>query len=388
MDSDLSFFLVAGSLVGLGGGLWLLVHGFGAYRSATRLVDTATSTISSLAVGEVRVSGVVVPAELTLLSPLQSETCVYYRSRVREGDGSGGRTVLDEERAVGFRVVDASGEVRVFPRSAAFDVPLCFDDADDELGSPPGLALRYGPAVQPATPDSETIVARLLTVRPGLGVAGASGLFGIPPPGDSALSGGVSTDPSPLVSSGPLGLMTSRGPRDYEEARIQPGESVTIVGTALPFDQLPDPDGADLVEGGDGCPGAMVAHVASGTPNRADLAAARAAGILDRPSRAWGNAAIPGFGIGQPVREPALAPDARPLPIADASVAERFERTFEIDPGALVLAAAADRPLLISAGAPAAAVARLEDRFMLGLLGAVVAILSAVVLALQLGGLT
>jgi hypothetical protein len=33
-------------------------------------------------------------------------------------------------------------------------------------------------------------------------------------------------------------------------------------------------------------------------------------------------------------------------------------------------------------------VARHEDRFMIGLLGAVVAILSAVVLALQLGGLT
>jgi hypothetical protein len=78
MDSDLSFFLLAGSLAGLGGGLWLLVQGFGAHRSATRLADTATSMISSLAVGEVRISGVVVPAELTLLSPLQSETCVYY----------------------------------------------------------------------------------------------------------------------------------------------------------------------------------------------------------------------------------------------------------------------------------------------------------------------
>jgi hypothetical protein len=222
-------------------------------------------------------------------------------------------------------------------------------------------------------------------------VAGANGLFGIPLPGHSALSGGVSTDPSPLVSSGPLGVMTSRGRRDYEEARIRPGESVTIVGTALPFDQLPDPDGADLVEGGDGYPGAMVApYVALEDPEiAADVAAAHAAGILETdPAEAWGNAAIPGFGIGQPVREPELDPDVRELPIADAKVAERFERTFEIDPGALVLAATADRPLLISAGAPAVAVARHQDRFMIGLLGAVAAILSAVVLALQLGGLT
>lgn len=66
-----------------------------------------------------------------------------------------------------------------------------------------------------------------------------------------------------------------------------------------------------------------------------------------------GNAAIPGFGIGRPVRPPELDPGAAP-------------------------------PLLISLGAPAAAVNREEERFVVGLLGAVLAIGSAVILAVTL----
>jgi len=387
MDSELSVVLLAASLAGLGGGLWLLVRGFGAHEDATRLADTATSTISSIAVGEVRISGVVEPAELVLRSPLQSETCVYYRARVREGDRGERRTVMDEVRAVGFRVRDASGEIRVFPRGAAFDVPLRFDDADDGTGmSPPGLAPRYGPAVEPGTPDRESLVAQLLTVRPSLGHPGSSGTSGsVLDPGTSA-----SFERSLLDRVGLPAMTTGRRRREYEEARIQPGETVTIVGTALPFDQLPDPDGADLADGGDGYPGAMVPpQVALQDPEiAADVAAARAAGILETdPEEAWGNAAIPGFGIGLPVREPELDDGTRALPIADAPTAERFERTFEIDPAAIILAATPDRPLLISAGSPSVAIARHEDRFLLGLLGAALAIASAIALGLQLGGI-
>lgn len=119
----------------------------------------------------------------------------------------------------------------------------------------------------------------------------------------------------------------------------------------------------------------------------ADLDAARAGGTLAAdPEEAWGNASIPGFGIGEPVRAPHLDPQATPESIVDHETAERFTRTFEIAPGELVLAIGPDRPMLVSLGAPYVAVARGQDQFLVGLLGAVLAIGSAVVLALAATG--
>lgn len=368
MGSDASLIPLAASIAGLVGGLWLLVRGFAGYRQATRIGDVVTSRISSLAVGEARVAGVVEPAELTLVSPFQSRTCVYYRAHASESDGRDSRTILAEERAVGFRVRDATGHVRVFPRGASWDVPLVFDESDDPFGgSPAGLELRHGPAIEPGTPDRDTLVARLLTVRPGADDAG-------PAPGLGSHDG-----------LDPLASMVGSGRRSYREARLEPDETVTVVGTALPFADLPDPETADLADDPLAVGGPLAA--ADDPEIAADLAAARAAGALETdPGEAWGNAAIPGFGIGRPVRPPELDPAATPLPVADAATAERIERTFEIAPDALVLAASPDHPLVISAGAPTQAVERAEDRFLLGLVGAIVAIVSAVLLALQLGG--
>ncbi|MEO8571024.1 MAG: hypothetical protein ABI553_04925, partial [Chloroflexota bacterium] len=74
--------------VGVAVGLVLLARGFGGYRTLIRVADTSTSPIASIAAGEVRVSGVIEPAELTLVSLLQSVSCVYYRSVVGAGEGS------------------------------------------------------------------------------------------------------------------------------------------------------------------------------------------------------------------------------------------------------------------------------------------------------------
>jgi hypothetical protein len=114
-----------------------------------------------------------------------------------------------------------------------------------------------------------------------------------------------------------------------------------------------------------------------------DLAEARAAGILaDSPEDAWGNAAIPGFGIGAPTRAPELDPAAD----APGSVAPAVpDPRFEIPPNSLVLASTAV-PLLIAGGAPEEVATRNSDAFLLGLLGAVLAIGSAVVLAISLSG--
>ncbi len=107
--NDVSTVVVALSLLGLVAGLALLVRGLAAYRARQRVAGIGTSRITSLAAGEVRLAGVVEADVMTLVSPLQSVPCVYFRSRIREGSGDDTRTILDEERAVGFRLRDATG---------------------------------------------------------------------------------------------------------------------------------------------------------------------------------------------------------------------------------------------------------------------------------------
>ncbi|MEA2610181.1 MAG: hypothetical protein QOJ75_2424, partial [Chloroflexota bacterium] len=152
-----------------------------------------------------------------------------------------------------------------------------------------------------------------------------------------------------------------------------------IVGRALPFRDLADPAGSDVGIG----PG----EFETDPEIAADIAAAKAADTLsDDPETAWGNAAIPGFGIGHPVTAPHIDPAANPLPLATAEAAALADRRFEIAPETLVLASSDEVPLLIAYGTPAAVVGRGESRFAIGLVGAVVAIASALVLAVSLGG--
>lgn len=332
-------------------GIALLVRGFSGYLSAGRIRDTSPSRISSIAVGEVLVTGAVEAAEVLLVSPLQGAECVYYRSRI--GDASDGerRDAFREERAVGFRVRDASGAVRVFPRGAAFDVPDRFDESAAGDGGPIGFRPRVGPVFAPGPDDRDARIAQLLTVRRPAG-------------------------PSPLGRSG-VTMPTGGERRRYREARIEPGDIVTVLGRALPFAELTDPTDANLVD---------ETGLATDDPEIAgDIAEAREAGLLEAtPEEAWGNAAIPGFGIGRPVRPPELDPDADPLPLADADDAARAEATFEIAPEALVVATTGDERLGISLGAPVAAAARADWQFLTGLFGAVLAIGSAVGLAILL----
>jgi len=329
---------------GILAGLVILWRGFGGYRTAARITDISTSRIVSLAAGEVRVSGVVEPSEMLLTSTLQSVSCVYYRSKVKDTSGDSDTTIHDEERAIGFRIRDSTGDVRIFPRDARWDVPVRFDErASRNDGSPAGLRIRNGSPYQPAEPDREALIADLLT--PDLPLDAGSPLYG-----------------------------ADRSSRQYVEAWIEPGDTVTIVGRALPFGDLADPSEADI--GGGGVLPADDPEVSM------NIAEARAAGILQTdPALAWGNAAIPGFGIGSPVREPALDPEAHQPALATPDTASRIARTFDIPPGQLVIAAGPAMPLLVSHGEPAIAADRYRNRFAMGLLGAVLAIGSAIVLA-------
>jgi hypothetical protein len=348
---QVAFIAAAGVAVGL----WLLVRGLTNYQDATRIGDTAVSRIATLAAGEVQVSGVIEPAELTLISPLQSATCVYYRSTIDAGDdGSDPDSSFNEERAVGFRVRDASGDIRVFPRGARWDAPVDLDEATGLMGDEPaGLQLRTGMAIAGTELDREAAIAALTTMP--TATRGTLSVLG------GAMRGSY------------LGIPGRR--RRYREELLTPGDAVTIVGRAMPFGDLGDPNEADIAIG---------SGLAEDDPEIAgDIAEARSVGLLaDSVEEAWGNAAIPGFGIGQPVRPPDLDPAAERLPLGSAAAADAAQRRFAIAPETLVLASAPGVPLLIAHGLPSAAVERQQGRFLVGLLGAVVAIASAMALAL------
>lgn len=347
--------LLAFAGAGIVVGLVMLWRGLAGYRSGVWIADTGTSRIASLAAGEVRITGTVEPAEVTLVSPLQSRTCVWYRSSIRT---SGDETPdeLDEERGIGFRVRDATGTIRVFPRGARLDVPDCFDERSGTFDeSPIGLDRREGSSHASTTVvDRETAIAELLTVR----------------------------QPERTFGGGLPGMKMDTGSRRYREARLEPGDLVTVVGSALPFGHLEDPDGADRLDRFGDPLSALDDPVLA-----AEIAAARAAGTLLTPEAAWGNAGIAGFGIGRPVRAPALDPGVTAPVLATAEEAAHIERTFDLEPDLLVLAAGPDAPLAIGVGTPGEAVAREHRRFLLGLLGAILAIASAIMGGIVLSSL-
>ena len=72
--------------------------------------------------------------------------------------------------------------------------------------------------------------------------------------------------------------------------------------------------------------------------------------------------------------------------MGSAEDAARIERRFSIAPHTLVLASAPDVPLLIAHGLPGIAAERHQDQFVVGLLGAVLAVGSAMGLALVFSG--
>lgn len=349
VDPTATWWITVLAGAGVVGGLVLLGRGLLAYRSTIRVGDTSTSTISGLAAGEVRISGIVEVAELTLVSLLQSAPCVYYRATVgAAGEVTPADGGITEERSIGFRVRDLTGSIRVFPRGARVDAAVRLDEETGVMGdAPPGLSIRTGSATQLAEPDRATAIADLLRVR------------------------------QPDRADRPTAWRDGERRHHYRETRLEPGDPVTIVGRALPFSDLADPIAADL--------GTESDRLDDDPEIAADLAAARAAGTLALdPDDAWGNAAIPGFGIGRPVSAPELDPAANRLPLASADEAARTERTFEIAPDTLVLAASSEVPLLIAYGSPGAVMQRSTLRFAVGLLGAVLAIGSAMVLAIML----
>jgi hypothetical protein len=369
--------VIAASGAGIAGGLFLLGRGLRAYRSGEVIRGTSTSRIESLAAGEARLVGTIEPGPVTLVSPLQSVPCVYYHARVLQDRGQDRITTLDEERAVGFRLRDSTGTLRVFPRGAGWEAPICFDDQTDWSGDePPSLNLNRGPGLTAAQADREAAIAALLTVRDPDG-GPADSPRGILDGGALAALAGSGGEGHLLAGVGG-GLPVAAGRRHYVERRLAPGDLVTIVGSAVPFHDLDDPATADHDDPGLALDDPEVAR---------NLADAREAGILKgSPEEAWGNAAIPGFGVGRPTRPPDLDPAARPLPLAPADAEGAAAASFDIAPGELVMATIPGSRLLVRFGSPGEAAARDEGALIRGLVGGVAAIVAAVMLALAAQG--
>jgi hypothetical protein len=369
--------VIGAAVAGVAAGLFLLLRGLLTYRAGEPVRGTGTSRIESVAAGEVRLVGTIEPGPVTLVSPLQSVPCVYYHARISEDRGRERTTTMDEERAVGFLLRDATGTVRIFPRGARWDAPTCFHEQSDWTGAdPPGLNMNRGPGVTSAVFDREAAIAALLTVH--------------------GPDGGAADEPRGILDGGALAAVTANAAgggggglsggragmggqgRHYEERRLVPGDLVTIVGAAVPFRDIDDPATADRDD----------PLLALEDPEVArNLAEAREAGLLKGTAEeAWGNAAIPGFGIGRPTRAPDLDPEARPPTIAPEGAEAAAAATFDIAPGELVVAATPGNLLVVRAGSPGEAVARDRGALSLGLAGAAISIVAALVLAMAVQG--
>jgi hypothetical protein len=348
------------AVFGLVGGIVLFARGLVAYRRDRLITAVATSSLDGLAAGEVRVTGLVRAIDQQLVSPLQSRPCVWYRAKV-ETTGDDRRTLFAEERAVQFQVADGHGRVRVVPAGARWEVPVAFDGSTGLTGSEPaGLDRRPGPAYATPLPDDpadmtehqrRAAIDALLTVQP------------------------ASPEVPDDAGASFLGLSLNGGGRHYQEARLEVGETVTVLGHAVPWGDLRQEQLESATDGN------VERDIAD------DIAAARGTGELaSSPEEAWGNAAIPGFGIGRPTRAPELDPRVSPPAVAGPTADRAAMARYRIPEEELVLAQSTAGELAIYAGPPAAAMQRHDMAFVLGLAGAVMAVVSALGLGASLAG--
>ncbi len=349
---------------GLIGGIVLFVRGLQAYRQDRLISSVATSSLDGIAAGEVRVSGIVEPIEQTLISPLQSKPCVWYRARV-ETTGDNSRVLLDEEKSQEFRLRNETGAIRVVPRGARWEIGTVFDERTSLTGAEPiGLDRRRGAAYAPLEErdieqmtelERQTAAQALLTVQR--------------PTADAF-------DDDWSAGSDRFGVgFGERSGRRYREARLEPGQTVTILGQAWPWSEVREV----LLTWN---PGTNVeADIA------ADLAYARQMGLLAAsPEEAWGNAAIPGFGIGAPTARPLLDERVQQPDLPDADTHREALEKYRIPDEELVLSRGLRGGMAIYPGTPSEATQHHDFAFVVGLMGAFMAVLCALAMGALVTG--
>ena len=157
--------LLAGA--GVVGGLGMLVRGFGGYRRASEITDTAPSRISSIAVGEVLVSGVVEPGRADAgLAPSECQLCllpVAGRQIGWEGHDEriprGARGRLPDPRRQRQPRVFPTWPRSTCPRTSTTTAPCSSATASSRTSS-------TGSSFFPSPADRDSQIAALLTVHP------------------------------------------------------------------------------------------------------------------------------------------------------------------------------------------------------------------------------
>ena len=272
------------------------------YRSALLVADTSTSTIGSLAAGEVRISGVIEAAELTLVSLLQSAPCVYYRATIGAGGDVADRRRRRHARSARSAFASAtrpaaSGSSRAAPGSTH---RVRFDEETGAMGDePPGLrsarAARRGLAEVDRADRHRRAAdgARPRSRRP------------------AAWRRCATATRRRRLPRDPAGAWRLRSP---------------IVGRALPFPTSPTRSRRTI--------GTEADRARRDPEIAADIAEARAAGTLvARPRGRLGQRRDPGVRH-RPAGDRAGTRPGRRRPAAgDPAEAARAERTFEIAPG-------------------------------------------------------
>jgi Zn-finger nucleic acid-binding protein len=138
---QLFLYLAAGTI----GGLGLFVYGWMVHQRKRLIESIPTSTIRSLAMGLVEISGQAQPAESLLSSPFSGLSCVFFSYAVEEHVGSGKHarweTIAKGTSEQPFVVRDTTGQVLVVPLGAELILPDERTYRNDWFGALPPTAI-------------------------------------------------------------------------------------------------------------------------------------------------------------------------------------------------------------------------------------------------------
>jgi Zn-finger nucleic acid-binding protein len=114
------------STLGIAGGIALFFHGFRLNRRKRLIETTPTSSIRSLAMGLVEITGQAEPDGPLLKAPFSAMPCVFFTYQVEERQRSGKQdkwvTIVKGESHQSFTVRDATGSVMILPIGAELTI--------------------------------------------------------------------------------------------------------------------------------------------------------------------------------------------------------------------------------------------------------------------------